>query len=423
MLFRQSLTAIWNSTKGWLGNGENNYGCNEPSWNTWRGKMKPLGVAIIISWFYPYIGGAERQAYQLATRLSQRGVPVYVLTRRHRGLASFESLDSVPVHRLPAPGNRIVASAVFTLAALLWLAWNRNRWSVLHTFQLLSPTTVAVLAKSVLGGHVVARMACSSGGGTRYGDVNHIREGPFVGLRRRLLRRADVFIVLNDEGRRDLVDFELSDRSIQSIPNGVDAELFCPLSGPSVAEKRRSLDLPLEGRFVVFVGRLHPAKGLDVLLNAWRQVVVDLTEAAYLIIIGEGELRSKLETQAGDLAPYVIFLGRRDKVVDYLQVADVFALPSRAEGLSNALLEAMACGLPVVATAVGGAPEVIEDNVNGRLVPLNDALALSNAISHFIQHPEQARQLGEMARRTIQQRYSIDAMVDRYVNLYASLME
>lgn len=385
--------------------------------------MKPLSTAIIISNFHPYIGGAERQAYQLATRLSQRGVHVCVLTRRYSGLAPFECLDGIPVHRLPAPGNRIIASAVYTLASLLWLARHHKNWSVLHTFQLLSPTTIAVLAKSLLGGYVVARMACSSGGGTQYGDVNHIREGPFVELRRRLLRRADVFIVLNDEGRRDLVEFELGDKSIQLIPNGVDTELFCPLSTRLVAEKRRSLDLPVEGRLVVFVGRLHPAKGLDVLLDAWQLVVEGLAEAGYLVIIGEGELRSQLEIQANDLTPQVIFLGRRDNVVDYLQVADLFVLPSQAEGLSNALLEAMACGLPVIATSVGGAPEVIEDNVNGRLVPPNDTIALSRSISHLIRHPTQARQLGEMARQSIQQHYSIDAVVEQYVRLYSSLIE
>lgn len=383
--------------------------------------IRQSGICIIISSFFPVVSGAERQAYQLATRLVRRGEKVWVLTRRYRSLSLFERIDGVTVHRMPAPGNQIVASLTFTFTSLLWLARNRSNWSVLHAFQLLSPTTIALIAKLALGGHVVARMACSSGGGTLYGDINHIRQGPLVNLRRRLLRHADVFVVLNEEGQRDLVEFGLGDRPVCLIPNGVDTDLFHPLSKPYSVEKRQALSLPTKGRIVGFVGRLHQSKGLDILLNAWRQASGDLAETVYLVIVGEGNLRPQLEAQISNLAQHVIFLGRRENVAEYLQAVDVFVLPSLAEGLSNALLEAMSCGLPVVATAIGGSPEVIENNINGLLVPPDDVDALSNAILHLLHHPEQAQRFGQAARQTILARYSIETAVDQYVRLYASL--
>ena len=104
-----------------------------------------------------------------------------------------------------------------------------------------------------------------------------------------------------------------------------------------------------------------------------------------------------------------------------MNCADLFVLSSHSEGLSNALLEAMACGLPAVATAVGGAPEVIEDGVNGLLVPADDDAALADALLRLVRDPGVAGQLGEAARQTILARYSMEAVVDRYVNLYTEL--
>jgi glycosyltransferase involved in cell wall biosynthesis len=368
------------------------------------------------------VSGAERQAYLTAKALLKRNVEVSVLTRRYAGLPSFERVEGIPVYRLAAPGNRMAASLSFTVASLLWLAGNRENWTILHGFQLLSPTTIAVLAKLILGGRVVARMACSSAGGTRFGDVNRIRQAPMTALRRHLLGYVDVFVVLNEEGRRDLAEFGLGERPVRLIPNGVDTELFCPYPRSRLAAKRRGLGLPVEGTIGVFVGRLSESKGLDRLLAAWRGVIRDSRKAAYLVIIGSGTLGPRLEAWANGLGKNVRFLGTRDHVQDYLQAADLFVLPSLAEGMSNALLEAMACGLPVVATDVGGSGEVIESSMNGIVVPPDDVDALHTAISYLIHHPAQARELGQAARQTIVARYSVDAIVDQYLALYASVM-
>ena len=106
----------------------------------------------------------------------------------------------------------------------------------------------------------------------------------------------------------------------------------------------------------------------------------------------------------------------------FYQIADIFVLPSRMEGLPNAVLEAMACGLPVVATAVGGSPEIIENGVNGLLVPANDADALATAILNYLQHPRRAQEQGLAARKTVLARYPMDGVAERYSMLYAYLL-
>ena len=203
------------------------------------------------------------------------------------------------------------------------------------------------------------------------------------------------------------------------IPNGVDVECYRPR--PRVA--REALGLRPWGRLIGHVARLEAEKDQASLLQAFR-TVVDTCPDARLLIVGDGSRRSELQGLAGTLgiAERVDFLGPRKDVEDLLPHLNVFVLSSLNEGLPLAILEAMACARPVVATAIGEIPRVVRDGVTGLTVPPGDSAALARAITVVLERPESAATMGRAARQLVEERFSLTSMVGRYQALYESIL-
>ena len=203
---------------------------------------------------------------------------------------------------------------------------------------------------------------------------------------------------------------------IRYLPNGVDTARFRP--GDRRAARQR-LGMEVDRPRVVFVGRLDPVKALPSLLRAWR-TVVEKEPRALLDLVGDGDLQSELQTMARTLGldRSVLFHGRREDVLPYLQAADCFVLPSSSEGLSNTLLEAMAAGLPVVATRVSGSEDIVVSGRNGFLVSPGDQDDLSRQILAILGDPQLARRLGITARKQIMEAFSIERVAKNYQALY-----
>jgi len=204
------------------------------------------------------------------------------------------------------------------------------------------------------------------------------------------------------------------------IANGVPIPL---LAIRDTSALRTILGLRSDAFIGVFVGRLTDEKAPEVLLESWMAVLRRYS-TSQLVFIGEGEKRAMLEAKArqAGLAESVVFTGQVDNVEDYLNAADIFVLPSIAEGMSIALLEAMAAGLPVVASRVSGTVDVIEHGRNGLLFEPGDVEGLVGCISSLIELPEQRTELGRKARETVEQQFSLDKTADAYVDLYESLI-
>jgi glycosyltransferase involved in cell wall biosynthesis len=196
------------------------------------------------------------------------------------------------------------------------------------------------------------------------------------------------------------------------IPNGV-AEV--PVPGPATPERARSEG---EGVTVLFVGRLRTRKAVAVLVEAWCEVVA-AAPSATLVLLGDGEQRARLAERvlALRLSESVRLAGAvpRGETERWLRSADVFCLPSTYEGFPLAILEAMACGLPVVATAVAGVPEAVADGRTGLLVPPEDAGALAAALLRLVRDPALRRRMGDEGRRLLGERFSIPRVVALYV--------
>jgi glycosyltransferase involved in cell wall biosynthesis len=364
--------------------------------------------------YYPRIGGAERQLAAVAPLLQARGVEIHILTRRLPGTKQLERLDGVPIYRLPVPGPKPLASLTFTLAALALI--KRLDPDLIHAHELISPASTAVFAKKLFGKPIVATPHRSGA----IGDVLRLKSRFFGKARLRVLcREVNAFCVISN-----VIDNELAAEGVPvqkriSIPNGVDTERFAPLAPSQKKALRSRLDLPADTPIVIFVGRLVPEKRVDLLTGIWSSVRETLPRAR-LLIVGSGPEEVELKQRAND---GILFLGSQADVTPYLQAADLFVLPSAAEGLSLALLEALACGLPVIATSVGGNPEVIRHLETGWLTPPDDPLALTEAIVTLLEDEMLQSKLRENARPHAVQNYSLVKMADRLVDLYHQVLE
>lgn len=371
-----------------------------------------IRVAMLIQAYLPRFGGAERQLAALLPLLQQRGVETSVLTRRYMGLSKFETINGTPVYRLPIPGPKPVAALTYIAAAQARIA--QIRPDVIHAHELLSPASAAQLARRIWGIPVVAKVL----GGGKNGDIDKLRRRPFGRQRLAALRdQIDAFIAVSSEINSELTGIGVPAERRLFIPNGVDTQRFSPVSTEQRMQLREKLNLPPQAPIAVFSGRLVPGKQVDLLLEIWRGLQMEFKQSLLLIIGSGGEEARLRQMNVGN----VQFAGQVDDVAPYLQSSDFFVLPSAAEGLSNALLEALAVGLPCVATAVGGTPDVIVDGENGLLVAPDQPHDLQAALSKLLADIPMRQRMGKLARENILARYSLENTADRLAALYQRL--
>ena len=203
------------------------------------------------------------------------------------------------------------------------------------------------------------------------------------------------------------------------VPNGVDTRRFAPVPFPARPERRARLGLPPHAFLFGCVARLRPVKRHCDMLEGFALATAERPDV-HLVLVGDGELEQQLRGQAQQLgiADRVLFCGSRGDVEDLLPLLDVFVLTSSTEGMSNAVLEAMACGLPTIATAVGGNPETVDPPHTGLLVPPHAPNQLAKAMRELLLDPDRTRAMGRRARLRAIETFSIEAMVDGFVRLY-----
>src|SRR5260221_815478 len=225
-----------------------------------------------------------------------------------------------------------------------------------------------------------------------------------------------VVILLSSRIKSSLSEHGFNLPDMQVIPNGVDITRFNPAH----------VDTALDGReqVAVCVSKLRYEKGIDVLLQAWCLVHQQAPQAR-LIIVGDGGLRFQLEclAKALGMAHSVEFTGLQSDIPAQLHRGSLAVLASRWEGMPNALLEAMACGLPCVATRVSGSEDIIRHGVNGLLVESEDYRDMALALLTLLHDPLLAQKYGQAARETVESHYSLEQVMDRYVELYQRIAE
>lgn len=377
----------------------------------------PEGVVMLVNEFPPLpVGGAERQAERLSAWLAARGWKVSVLTRGAASLPSRETRDGFSIWRIRPRGPGKLKSLTFVLGSLWTLLQRRTEYGILHAHLAFGPAFAAVFAARLLGKRVIVKLGNSG----EFGDIRVSQKNLRGRVRLFALRRwADAIIALDEAMHTEALAAGFDPRRLRRMNNGIDFDSFS--SARSKAEAKSALKL--NGRVIVlFMGRLSEQKSLPTLLNAFAAARKDCP-ALHLLLLGDGPSRPALEFQAEKLgiSADVTFAGSQRDVRPYLEAADVFALPSVSEGISNALLEAMSAGLACLATPVGGNAEVLDNGACGLLLPPRDESAWSAALVEMGNDSQRRERLGDAARARVRERYDFSVVGGQYESLYREL--
>ncbi len=232
-----------------------------------------------------------------------------------------------------------------------------------------------------------------------------------------------VVAVCESARQEEIRQAKISPQKVITIHNGIDSQIYLPPTSEERARIRQSFDLSDKEFVVGSVGRLHLQKGHHYLIEAFAQMISKVPEAR-LLIVGDGELRETLERQVRQdgLEGKVIFTGSRSDVPSIMKALDIFVLASLWEGEPNVVLEAMATGLPVIATSVGGAPELVIHGETGLLIPSRDPSALLEALLALKNSPELCSRMSRAARQRTIELFSVERMIQQTQNLYEELL-
>jgi glycosyltransferase involved in cell wall biosynthesis len=390
-------------------------------------------ILILSAYYFPFQGGSETHARAVATDLSRRGFSVVIVTKRDdRDSPASDRIDAVPVFRVaPAgarTGTRKVAMIPFAIAKIWRL---RREFDVIYCPGYQGIGLAAIAAGWWLRRPVVLR---SGNLGVLRGDqwnapLTRWRLSPNLApirwmksLVRRVYMRADAFACNSRENEREAIECRVPPGHVYYLPNAVDVDRYRPAETGEKARVRSEQGWRADAQLCLYVGRLSMEKGVMDLLQAWRSVGAS---NRLLILIGPdmpGPLdagpAARRFVADNNLQDRVVFHGASTDTARLLRAADVYVQPSHYESFSNALVEAMATGLPVVASRVGGMLDCIVDGENGLLSAPKDAADIANALRRVLDDAGLAARLGAAARTTVATQFSEPVIMTRFAELF-----
>jgi glycosyltransferase involved in cell wall biosynthesis len=302
---------------------------------------------------------------------------------------------------------------LYTLLKLIKL----EKPDIVHTHSSKAGVLGRLAAKLAGAPHIVH----TPHGHVFYGHFNPAVSRIFMWIEKLLALITDRVVALTEGEKKDYVDLAVyPPRKLLTIHSGVDIKQFSAVNG-DVRKKKRSLGIDLKGSVIGFVGWLLPIKGPMNLLKAMESVWCDFPKTS-LVYVGKGELDGALKAEARKMNANgrVKFLGWRSDVKEIMPIFDIFVLPSLNEGMGRVLVEAMAAGKPIVASRVGGIPDLVRNNETGLLVPPADVQALANSLKQLLSDTDLAKQIGSRGR-SFCERMSLAAMVEKIDLMYQDL--
>jgi len=372
--------------------------------------MQPVTICYLIHQLE--MGGTETHLVEVVRHLDRsRFVPVVCCLHRPGRLAKQVEAMGVPVVSLGI--GRIYEPGALRAARRFQELLRGYRIQLLHTY----------LVSANVYGTLVGRLARVPLIVTSRRDMGFSRTWRLALLERWLVNGLADRIVTVCEGvrRRATREFGVEPEKVVTIPNGIDPMAWFPR--PPDPALREACGIAADDRVVGIVSVLTPVKGHRYFLEAAMRVAWDRPAVKFLVV-GDGPLRTDCERLARELGigDRVIFAGSQPDTAPYLALMDVVVCSSLSEGMSMSLLEAMAMAKPVVATRVGGNPEVVADGATAILVPARDGLALAKQILRLLDEPETARRMGQAGRARVEREFDVRAMVRRMEDLYTALL-
>lgn len=392
----------------------------------------PLRIIAISDRYLPVIGGAERQLNLLASELKRRGHRIQIVTRHVAAELPFsEVMNGIPIRRLRPTGLNKLANILIIPRIVLYLLKHRAEYDIIHS-QSLGPISIAaVIAGKLLGKPVSLRVATA-------GDISRQETGKSPGLYsrfirkyivtpgiwRKILQNASVVISLSQEITQE-AELRHINHHIKFIPNGVDCDSFHPIENRDLL--REDLNLPIGVPIILSVGRLVARKRIDLVIDAMPDILKAYPHSQ-LIIVGTGKGQSdsvehelRQQMQQLNLSDNVQFIGASHRIKDYLQIADLFVFSSEKEGMPNVVLEALASGIPMIASRIGGVVDLVDDSC-AHLFASGDLNAMQEAILHVLNNPQDAQAKADIGRQRVKEQFSIQAIADKYEILFNNLL-
>ncbi|HEV3222663.1 MAG TPA: glycosyltransferase [Puia sp.] len=406
-----------------------------------------ISVMMLVPFLPPLpVGGAEMQALKLAESLAQKGIIISFIMPGKPDVKGMIRIAGMPVYRLHSWMNAlhtwlsaykkkkqpsairieyddskeltnqitrkvgwptVIYYNIFFLRALLFLWRRRKSFDIIHAHTMEWSVIVSVRLGRILEKPVIIKDSTMNG----FQSLSRFPSGRKL---QNMIMANAYFVAMTKIIHNNLLLTGVPEERIFDIPNGI---VVGSETLPSVRGRKPAK--------VLFVGNLYqqPAKGVDILLHAWRIVHAQFPDAV-LQIIGDGVVPDyKYFTDRLQISDVVNFLGKQSDLSRYYTEADVFVLPSRREGMSNALMEAMLNGVPCIATDISGSQDLILNNVNGILVPPGNPTLLAEGISYLLSNPDIAQALAERGRETILRDFNIQKVADKYISMYTKILK
>ncbi len=364
-----------------------------------------MKLIIVSSNYEPVVGGAERQAKTLAQTASSLGVDVIVLTQPQPNMPSEEIINGVRVaRRLNTVALGPIWGVSYVYSTYKWLNKLIDKNTVVHNQTAYLHSLPSVLLARSYKIPSVIRYACAGD----VGDVARLNASGWKKLLLRSIKQADRHIVLSQQIREELIESGIPDKTILYRPNGVDTDVFTPNYPVSTLKPEETF------RFL-FVGRLSEQKGLGYLFRA----LSNLEDKNWCLdIYGYGLLEEELKqlTRTLSIESNVLFHGVSSDMATVYQNADLLVLPSLYEGMPNVVLEAMASGLPVIATDIGGSRELMDEWAREWLVSAGSVSALTTVLTKALREKEHLKMLGQKARQVAVSQYDYRQLTQQYID-------
>lgn len=411
------------------------------------GENKPLNILMLLYSLPPMpIGGAEMQGIKLIGQLRQSGIQTQVVTWGklwHRKNDSYNGVEYTRIKSLiniitdlpsllankkkshPAATRieyddtkeitnqmtgtvgpaMILRYQLFFFNFLVYVWRRRKKIDIIHVHMMEWPAFIAVRVGRLLNKPVVIKDSTMNG-------IFNVLRYPHGEKKQQLIVQYAYCVAMTKMIRENLLKAGVRAQKIFTIPNGIEIHL------PEQQQKTWT-------ETVIFVGNLtqQPAKGIDLLLKAWKTVVERFPKAT-LQVVGDGDIAaySKYAVAHG-IDASVSFAGKQPNIKQLLSQADIFVLPSRREGMSNALMEAMMCSMPIVATDVSGSQDLIVNGESGLLVPPSNVEQLANGLLEMLSDPEEAKKMGRKAYDSICEKCDITKVGHQYIDMYRQILK
>jgi len=365
-----------------------------------------MRIAILVLLFPPkWLAGTEIATYNIASHLAAQGHDVHIITSWDKGLTRESAEEGFHIHRVKTVRRPVFQVLTYIPKSLPVI--RKINPDIVHC-QSIPLGLSGFLIKKLFGKPYVV-----------YGRGSDVYN-PWIFkniVSKLVLRNADAIIALTEDMKKRIQN--IHDRSVFVIPNGVDLERFGELP-QEIPDKESKLT---DEKVIIFIGTLRPVKGVRYLIEAMR-MIAEGYKRTRLLLVGDGEERGYLEKLVNKmgLEDCVSFIGRvpHERALTYMVTSDVFVLPSLSEGFPMTILEAMACGLPIVATRIGGLPEVIEDGRSGFLVEPENPKEIAERVLLLLEDNELRKRISLNNKERVE-KYSWQHIVNRLAEVYSGI--